>query len=115
MSEPISFSFEPTVEGAHAHVVVRCGVNGSRAHCGTLTMRVHEWHLLRWLLATTPPLDSNEQYVPVWAREFPGNVIRSIPIDNTPVVCQPERMAEVIGERLDAAVAAARASSGEQG
>lgn len=109
MSEPISFSFEPTIEGVHARVVVRCGPAGSRALCGELVMRAQEWHLLRWLLATTPPLDSNERYVPVWARGYPGNVQRSIPIDNTPVVCVPERMVEVYDKRTGDLLAELRA------
>lgn len=99
MSEPISFSFEPTTEGAHVRVVVRCGPAGSRALCGTLVMRPGEWSLLRWLLATTPPLASNESYVPSWAKGQ-ATVLFHTPIDMTPIVVQPERMAEIYAERL---------------
>lgn len=100
-TQPISFSFEPTTEGAHTSVVVRCGPAGSRAMCGKLIMRPHEWNLLRWILDTTPPLGTNEDYVPVFARDFPGNVVRQVPVDMTPIVVQPDRMGEIIGERIN--------------
>ena len=107
MREPISFSFEPITEGAHIKVVVRCGPAGSRALCGTLLVRPGEWSLLRWLLATTPPLASNETYVPSWAKGQ-STIMFHTPIDMTPVVVQPDRMAETYGERIDALLLEAR-------
>lgn len=44
-------------DGAHVHIVVRAGVEGQRALCGNLTMRVHEWEVLRSVLAPGVPGD----------------------------------------------------------
>jgi hypothetical protein len=100
--EPISFSFEPSSLGTHTKVVVRCGPDGSRALCGELTMRTEEWYLLRWLLATTPPLDSTDLgWIPVFARDDRSNHRRWVPIDDTPVIVRPEKMASMYQERIE--------------
>ncbi len=100
MPEPISFSFTPEQRGAHVHITVRCGPEGGRGLCGELVMRPGEWSLLRWLLVTTPPLETNEAYVPHWAKGQ-TTVMCHTPIDVTPIVVRPDRMAEIVGERLD--------------
>lgn len=88
-AQPISFSFEPRQDGGHVRVVVRCGPAGSRALCGELVMRSGEWSLLRWVLATTPELRSNETYIPSFAKGQ-ITIMFHTPIDMTPVVVQPE-------------------------
>jgi hypothetical protein len=57
-----SFKFEPVVRGDHAHVTVRCGQPGQRAHCGTLTLLVDEWRLLRSILS--PDVQHTPLYEP---------------------------------------------------
>jgi len=75
-------------------------------------MRTGEWSLLRWLLDTTPPLKSNESYIPSFARgQTP--IMFHTPIDITPIVVQPDRWPEIVMERFDAAVQAARQSASE--
>lgn len=99
-NQPVSFSFEPVLAGAHVQVTVRCGPDGSRALCGTLTMRSGEWSLLRWLLASTPPLQSNESYIPSFAKGQ-STIMFHTPIDcMAPIVVQPERMGEIYAERI---------------
>lgn len=109
-AQPVSFSFEPVQEGAHMVVTVRCGPAGSRALLGTLRMRTGEWSLLRWLLNTTPPLETNEAYIPEFAKgQTP--IMCHTPIDRTPIVVQPEKWAEVLLDRLDTAIAEAKAAA----
>jgi len=43
---PISFRFEPRVEGAHVKVYVRAGLAGMRAFAGELSLRKEEWAAL---------------------------------------------------------------------
>jgi hypothetical protein len=69
-------------------------------------MRTGEWSLLRWLLNTTPPLESNEAYIPRFAKGE-ATVMYHTPIDTTPIVVQPDRWPEIVGARFDAALAAA--------
>lgn len=106
-AQPVSFSFEAREEGAHVKVTVRCGPDGSRALCGELTMRPGEWSLLRWLLDTTPPLQSNESYIPHFA-QGQATVMYHTPIDMNPIVVRPDQWPTIVGERYDEAVAAAR-------
>lgn len=40
---PISFRFEPRIEGAHVKVTVRSGIAGSRAFAGELVFQPEEW------------------------------------------------------------------------
>jgi hypothetical protein len=105
-AQPISFSFEPRHEGGHVRVVVRCGPEGGRALCGELMMRTGEWSLLRWLLDTTPPLQTTEAYIPEFARGKTP-VMCYTPISMEPIVVQPDRWPEVLGERIDALIAQA--------
>lgn len=106
-AQAVSFSFEPRHEGAHVRVVVRCGPDGSRAHCGELVMRSGEWSLLRWLLATTPPLETNEAYIPSFAKGR-TTIMCHTPIDMNPIVVHPDKWPDAVIARLDAAVSAAR-------
>lgn len=48
---PISFLFEPRVEGRHVKVTVRAGQRGHRGYAGELTFRREEWAVLADLLA----------------------------------------------------------------
>lgn len=99
-AQPVSFSFEPVVEGTHTTVTVRCGPDGSRALCGSLTMRNGEWSLLRWLLATTPPLQTTEAYIPHFAKGH-TTVMCHTPIDNPPIIVRPDDITTKYDEEAD--------------
>lgn len=112
--QPVSISFDATHEGAHVRVVVRAGVAGSRALCGELLMRPGEWSLLRWLLATSPPLLSNESYIPDFAKGR-ATVMFHTPIDMNPVEVNENWMDEVMARAARSVVSKERVPCGPTG
>lgn len=75
---PISFAFEPRLEGAHVKVVVRAGLRGMRALSGELTFRPEEWAAFREVLGE---IHYDEDLaatlrgaVPTFGRENPHNL-----------------------------------------
>ena len=75
---PISFAFEPRVEGAHVKVVVRAGLRGSRALSGVLTFRPEEWAAFREVLGQSRHDEELArrlwERIPMSPRENPGQV-----------------------------------------
>lgn len=73
---PISFLFEPRIDGGHVRVTVRTGLRGMRALAGELCFRPAEWVAFREALGRSRP------------DERLGSTLReSIPTD---IFCDPE-------------------------
>jgi hypothetical protein len=101
---PVSFAFEPRLEGAHVKVRVRAGLRGTRALAGELTFRPEEWAAFREVVGQAE-MDARDERlaatlreaIPMHGRENPqgfdyhsrvalqfGRGVRLVHVDETP-------------------------------